>query len=73
MKKSVVTSKKCWIDIEKKMPEISGEMSSMNLLTNIAARNALEEKSWKSEKSEKINPKIVVEEKREEQRDGCHH
>ena len=28
----VVTSKKCWIGIEKKMPEISGEVNGINWL-----------------------------------------
>ena len=56
MYEEVVTSEKCWIGFEEKMPEISREVNLDELVQNMTCLNALEWKIWKS------NQKIVLDE-----------
>ena len=57
MDERVVTSEKCWVGIEEKMPEISREVNQMKLVENLTCLNPFEGKIWK------INQKVVTDKK----------
>ena len=66
MDERVLTPKKCWIGIEMKTPEISREVELHELVESETCLDALEEKSWDSEKSwntEERSQNIVMKEK----------